>query len=342
MAPEHEQGNQPSVSIRQGVLHLASRGPSKAKPGYKVPALVFIAPKAGVYAIEATVSARIWEGQPAPTTFAAVKLDQQGFGRLLGKAVFLDSGQSEEFGRKGVKLAKGDRVAFVTKVKNHDMAGTTMLKDLKVVRTGDLDKNDMPFGKPLATYRPPRDWHGTKKGETDGNAVAAVEGKDEGEWQLERLYPGDPRDPELYALLPWSGKRWEATDQAFGGQPCVDVVGTKITLGARGPWPGHPGDKIPVLTFSAAKAGVYQLRGAATARIWESPQKPVLLRILCTDVDGTLAVAGECTIANGRTAELDEVVVELPPQGRISIMAVPTGGNQGANIQLSGFAILRH
>jgi len=65
--PEGEQGvhgGQPDayVTYPEGVVTIEIRTPWPGRPGYKLGALVFIAPKSGKYQVKTTVTTKVWEG----------------------------------------------------------------------------------------------------------------------------------------------------------------------------------------------------------------------------------------------------------------------------------------
>jgi len=87
MGQPGEQGGQPCgfVIAPMRIVCLEPRTPWPGNPGYKLGALVFIAPKAGKYRIEAIVTVRVWEGGGPKLVVRLLKIDKAAMAGLKAR-----------------------------------------------------------------------------------------------------------------------------------------------------------------------------------------------------------------------------------------------------------------
>jgi hypothetical protein len=132
-AREHEHGGQPDARIEAGSAHLAARGAWGGNPGEKLPALVFIAPKAGRYQVRGRLSADVWDGG-GPVSLRVLQKDSQAVSEL--KTYRLQSKQPVDLAPLAVTLEAGQELVFVPRFGRHNVAATFTLKDLQIAASG--------------------------------------------------------------------------------------------------------------------------------------------------------------------------------------------------------------
>lgn len=182
-------------------------------------------------------------------------------------------------------------------------------------------------------YRLPAAW-----GEAQGNPIEA-DGKPL--WRAERLWPEDPAEIAHYKPMKLMGSAWSDDKHAHAGQPNLKVKNGAVELGARGPWKGNAGSKIPVLTFTAPQDGLYQGQGMAEAVNWGGGKRVILQIVKRSPLSGTVKPIAEYTIENKQKQDLAEVSAALKAGEELSFIAKMAGFHRAGSIHLKGFGLKR-
>ncbi|MCW1925029.1 hypothetical protein OKA05_20885 [Luteolibacter arcticus] len=182
----------------------------------------------------------------------------------------------------------------------------------------------------------PPAWEGKANGSSEGSSAMA-EGKPL--WKLEQLWPADMRKPENFKPMVWTGTDWNVKEGGFGGQPGANLKDGALLFGTRAPH-GPDNDRhlrTAGLTFVAPQAGVYQLHGKATSRMWDSENKTTLhlLKRTSTGVEKVGAV----TIPNGGEAPLEGKSAELAAGDQLTLLPQIDGMFAGGDAVLRDFSI---
>ncbi len=190
------------------------------------------------------------------------------------------------------------------------------------------------------SYSLPRDWHGSVKGETDGNPILA-EGSPR--WAFYQLEGKDPSSAEAVKPMVWGGGNWVGPRE-FGGQPAVSVRRKTVTLASRGSW-GSPGNqkgvKTAALAFIAPEPGTYTLEGKAQAEVWQG--KAGVELVLYRHVpDESLTYVDSLDLEKGaEPVEIAGWSVTLKKGEQLVIAAIVARNHTAANVRVRGFQIVQ-
>jgi hypothetical protein len=133
---EHGQGGHPSASVRDGAVLFGGLGPWNGPDvrHRKTAALVFVAPRPGVYRVEGTARCKPWEGNAPGFPFAILKKDTQ---RVAEIAVFeLPRDDTPVPFSADVELADGHELLLMPMMSHWHNAAATRVESLRIVLKG--------------------------------------------------------------------------------------------------------------------------------------------------------------------------------------------------------------
>ncbi len=136
VAPDHSQGGHPSAQVADGKITMGALGPWGGNDfNYpKIPVLVFIAPKNGVYHILGRASCKPWEGDAKTFPLSLRKKDSQRAAEITAMQLPRD-GASIPIDAK-VELTAGHELLFVPMMQDlHNNATTLTLEGLTISLT---------------------------------------------------------------------------------------------------------------------------------------------------------------------------------------------------------------
>ncbi len=131
---EGGQGGQPGVEVADGIFKLGMRGPWNG-PGIeheKTAALVFVAPARGTYKIDASVSAKKWEGGAETFPFVVLKKDSQRAAEL--KKLELPSDGKPVNLSIDVELSADHEVVFLPSCPQYNSGASCEIQGLTIRR----------------------------------------------------------------------------------------------------------------------------------------------------------------------------------------------------------------
>ncbi len=118
-ATKHAHGGQPKASVRRGEANLSARAAWSGQAGEKLPALVFVAPKTGEYAVSGELTARVWYGSGKVTMLVLLR-DDAVVAEL--KRYTLESNKPVDLAGLAVQLEQGQELVFVPRFGRHHVA----------------------------------------------------------------------------------------------------------------------------------------------------------------------------------------------------------------------------
>lgn len=250
-------GGQPAVHLKDGTLTFATRaahGPENDRYP-RAAALVFVAPRNGLYALHGALGCRMWDGTNS-TTLLVLKRSAAGIEKV-GSAVIPHDGERPLEGQV-VGLTAGQELVLLPLIDGMFTGGHARFRDFSI----SLDSGG---GTERTGISLPMVWEGTRVGSADGNPLAAS-GK--AVWRIDAVWPDDPAMVANYLPMKWDGTSWRMKEHDAGGQPAVTVADGGIDLAVRGPWTGNGGQRIAGLSFIAPESGRWRLTGTARTKPW--------------------------------------------------------------------------
>ena len=133
IAPDHSQGGHPSARIADGKLNFGALGPWGGNEFNfpKIPVLVFIAPKSGLYKITGTAKSKPWDGLAKTFPLSLRKKDTQRAAEIATMQLPRD-GTPVPFTAE-VELTAGHELLFVPMMHGlHNNAANVTLEDLAI------------------------------------------------------------------------------------------------------------------------------------------------------------------------------------------------------------------
>lgn len=288
-------GGQPSVNLKDGALIFSTRAPHGNPAQLRTTALVFVAPRQGVYELHGQASSTIWEGKnktnlhilrkdaDTVTTIAKVSVEHRAKVPLDGTSV---------------ELAAGQELVLMPQIDGMFSGGNLKLSDFHISQGQAVAASDQ------TQFRLPNTWEGTEKGSTRGNPIS-----DRGQtlWRIDRLYPEESHLTNHYKPMPWNGTEWHTGENSQGGQPAVRIENGNAAFSVRGPWNGaglnHA--KTAALVFIAPQPGIYRVAGKAKTKPWEGGAQTYKLAILKKDTQRAAEVKAFELPRDGRLVALD-------------------------------------
>lgn len=128
----HEQGGQPAIRIANGAVDFSVRGPATGKglEFQKIAAVVFIAPKSGIYKVSGTAKSKPWEGGAKIYRLAILKKDTQRAAEV--KVLELPRDGSRVPFELSLELTAGHEIVFLPLMPDWHNTTTTHIEDLKI------------------------------------------------------------------------------------------------------------------------------------------------------------------------------------------------------------------
>ena len=191
---------------------------------------------------------------------------------------------------------------------------------------------------PAKELGPPAGWSGSTPGTPAGNprSVPGV-----GAWRVDQVWPDEPLEAANYRLLPWNGTEWQATENAFGGQPAADTAKQAVRLSCRAVWSGSPGEKLCALSFVAPSPGRYQLRAHPSLSLWEGKGATAELRLIRLPASGRGEQLQALAVADGVSAELRADAITLSAGDRLVLVPHFRAWHVAGTFELRDLSVVR-
>ena len=248
---------------------------------------------------------------------------------VMGQDVLLDSD-----GGKTRVAFPGDRRPFYLFT-----ASSASAEELARALEGS-DEEAMERRAGQIVYRPPPAWTGKALGSSQGNPATHDGGT--AMWRLDQVWPDNPLRSRNYRPLVWEGDHWGASENSYGGQPCVRIGVGLVELGVRGSWEGNEGDKLSALVFMPPETGQYQIDADLAVHIGEG-SAPLAFLVLKRDprqggVDRLKLIAN---LQHRASVTLTNLVVKL--EAGEELVFVPSIGafNTAATLKIEDLKISR-
>ena len=135
-APDHAQGGHPSARVEDGNVNFGALGPWGGNEfNYpKIPVLVFIAPKSGVYKITGTAKSKPWDGTAKTFPLSLRKKDTQRAAEIIAVQLPRD-GTTVPF-TATIELTAGHELLFVPMMHGlHNNATNLTIENLTITAT---------------------------------------------------------------------------------------------------------------------------------------------------------------------------------------------------------------
>jgi len=132
IATTHSHGGQPAAGVNNGTAYIVCRSSWGGNPGNKLAALSFLAPQSGEYEVTIDkIYLGMWDGGP-PAYLDAIAFGVGGAGSKVHTYTLTQKKKDNPAGSFKVRLAQGDRLAFVGRFRGMHTASHFQLKGLVI------------------------------------------------------------------------------------------------------------------------------------------------------------------------------------------------------------------
>ncbi|MDX2050964.1 MAG: hypothetical protein SFV15_01145 [Polyangiaceae bacterium] len=317
-AKQHTFGDQPKAEMKEGGVRLEFRAPNDDSPKEKLCALVFIAPKAGRYRLQGNARLNLWDGSnPVALTF--LRKSKEGIQEL--QRMPLAFGKNQAFPEFTTELAAGEELVVLPRISGELTGGDVQLRELEVVFE-DSGPNSWSL---------PETWKPSPQN-TLGNPYLV---DNHPVFRLDRLAPFDLMMAESYTPLAWNGTNWSPQGVAPRGQASAEVKQGIFQATIFGPEVGKADKKSQqtvALVFMAQRAGIYRIRGLASAQSLQGKAASHQLVLLNKDTQRAVTLKVVDLPSDGAKVAFD-VEVELASGHELCL--VPTAAEPGSSAKAS-------